>query len=80
MGKKKTILTEDLFNANGNSNISNEILNEEVKNDEVVEHVSEEINDETNTLEEITKMENEKPISSVSKKFGFNDESYYYNN
>lgn len=32
MNKKKTILTEDLFNANGNANVSTEILTEEKVN------------------------------------------------
>lgn len=72
MGKKK-ILTEDLFNTNGNATVSVEILNE-TKETENVEETKEEIKEEKETPKVVKSI-----FKNIEKKIGFNDESYYYN-
>lgn len=127
MGKKK-VLTEDLFNANGNANVSDEVLNENTKEDitdrddndeadvKLVETIEEDIQNETNvenhdeevnvettfeekeesietfveeavkTIEETEEIKKDEEISVIKKpiskniKYGFNDDSYYYEN
>lgn len=52
MARKKTILTEDLFNANGNTEVSGEVLNESVTTDEK-SNDSEEKDDSKEILENV---------------------------
>lgn len=77
MSKKKTILTEDAFNANGNNIVSDEILNESKETNEEVKVEVEEKEEITNTENKDIIKSNIKQIS-VIKKIGFNDESYYF--
>ena len=55
MAKKKNILTEDLFNSNGNTQISDEVLNESVETVETEEIVENENIENNNNIEEIVK-------------------------
>lgn len=87
----KKILTEDLFNSEGNAKVDVEILNEskEEKQNEEIEDKIEENNNvveiaNNNDVTEI-KIEEEKQNEEIKikkstssvKNYGFNDESYY---
>lgn len=73
MAKKKTILTEDLFNANGDTKVSGEVLNEsaeiteETKEDDNILENTQDESKETKTLEDTTEIDEIKDNTSDEK-------------
>ena len=65
---KKTILTEDLFNANGSATVDTQVLNENVSDDDEVEENKEvdltnDVQEQNNNLEETSKEQIEQNIN-----------------